>query len=139
MLSLKPCSAQKRSSKKAFFILCTGPCSCAFGFQCEKGPVLAAAPPKLFHPPLLCGLGSAPSAEGQGEPPPGSSSAVTRGRTPGPGGDCGEGEVCGSRCLCWSCRAHPVKTLVQDVRALRDRWCATWAEGKACLEACHTA
>lgn len=49
MLALKPRSARKRRSKKAFFTLCTGPCSCAFGFQCDKGLVLAAAPSKLFH------------------------------------------------------------------------------------------
>lgn len=133
MLSLKPCSTQKRKSKKAFFTLCPG--SRAFGFQCEKRPALAAAPPSCF----LCRTPTPPVRFGLRTQPRGSFSVVASGGTPGPGGDSREGEVCGSPCPCQGCRAHPVKRLVQDVRALGAPCCATWEEGKACLEACHTA
>lgn len=82
-LALKPCSAQKRRSKKALFTLCTGPCLWVFGFQCEKGPVFAAAPSKLFcglhiHPP--CAVWALNPVGHQGEPAPGSFSVGTTGR-----------------------------------------------------------
>lgn len=116
-LALKPCSAQKRRSKKALFTLCTGPCSCAFSFQCEKGPVLAAAPSKLFcvlhiHPPCAAWALNPVLGTRESQPQQFLSGYHRQGMDyPGLGMDYGEGEVGGSPCLCQSCRAHAVKML----------------------------
>lgn len=124
----------KGGAKKAFFTLCTGPCSCAFGFQCDKGLVLAAAPSKLFHVLHIhpsCAVWGLNPALGPGRASPD--------RTPGPGMDYGGGEACGSPCLCRSCGLAPYKHLCRMRAPCGTRWRATWEEGKACLEACHTA
>lgn len=111
-------------------------------FSVTRGWCLQQPPPSCFMsftsiPPVRFGLST--QRWGRGEPAPTQFLSGFHRQDPGPGMDYGGGEVCGSPCLCRSCGLAPYKHLCRMRAPCGTRWRATWEEGKACLEACHTA
>lgn len=121
---------RKGEEQKGLFHPLHSPCSCAFGFRHEK--CLQQPPPSCFvcsHPSLLCGLGArraGPGAVSERLPPAG-----PQGRA----GITGKGKSAGAP----ACARAAASNRLRKVPEPCGTQPATWEEGQACLEACHTA